>query len=40
MTVTLKSEKVRSKFGNISLKLFHKANWSKINENTKTKLRL
>ena len=38
MTVTLKSEKIRSEDRNISLKLYHKANWSKINENIKNKL--
>ena len=38
MTVTLKSEKIRSEDRNISLKLYHKANLSKINENIKNKL--
>ena len=38
MTVTLKSEKIRSEDRNISLKLHHKANWSKINWNNKNKL--
>ena len=38
ITVTLKSEKIRSEDRNISLKLYHKANWSKINENIKNKL--
>ena len=38
MTVTLKSEKIRSENRNISLKLYHKANWSKINGNIKNKL--
>ena len=38
MTATLKSEKIRSEDRNISLKLYHKANWSKINENIKNKL--
>ena len=31
MTVTLKSEKLRSEDRNISLKLYHKADWSRIN---------
>ena len=38
MTVTLKSEKVRSESRNIFRKLYHEANWSKMNENMKTKL--
>ena len=38
MAVTLKSEKLRSEDRNISLKLYHKADWSKINENIKNKL--
>ena len=38
MTAILKSEKIRSEDRNISLKLYHKANWSKINENIKNKL--
>ena len=38
MTVTLKSEKIRSVNRNISLKLYHKADWSKINRNIKNKL--
>lgn len=38
MTVILKSEKVRYESRNISLKLYHKTNWSKTNENIETKL--
>ena len=38
MTVTLKSKKLRSQDRNISLKLYHKADWSKINESIKNKL--
>ena len=38
MTVTLKSEKFRSEDRNISLKVHHMADWSKINENVKNKL--
>ena len=38
MTVTLKSEKLRSEDRKISLKLYHKADWSKINGNIKNKL--
>ena len=37
MTVTLKSEKLRSEDRNISLKLYHKADWSKINGNIRNK---
>ena len=39
MTVTLTSEKLRSEYRNISLKLYHKTDWSKINENIKNKLK-
>ena len=35
MTVTLKSEKLRSKDRNIFLRLYHRADWSKINGNIK-----
>ena len=38
MTVTLKSEKLRSEDRNISLKLYHQADWSKINGNIKNEL--
>ena len=38
LKVTLKSEKLRSEDRNISLKLYHKADWSKINESIKNKL--
>ena len=38
MTVTLTSEKLRSEDRNISLKLYHKADWSKINKYIKNKL--
>ena len=38
MTVTLKSEKARPESRYISLKLYHKADWSKLNENIKAKL--
>ena len=37
MTVTLKYGKLRSEDRNISLKLYHKADWSKINGNIKNK---
>ena len=39
MTVTLTSQKLRSEDRNISLKLYHKAEWSKINESIKNKLK-
>ena len=38
MTVTLKSKKLRSEDRNISLKLYHKADWSNLNRNIKNKL--
>ena len=38
MTVTLKSKKLRSEDRNIPLKLYHKADWSKIDGNIKYKL--
>ena len=38
LTVTLTSKKVRSDDRNISLKLHHNADWSKVNENIKGKL--
>ena len=38
MTVTLKSEKLKFEDRSISLKLYHKADWSKINGNIKNKL--
>ena len=38
MTVTLTSEKLRSKGRNISQKLYHTADWLKINENIQNKL--
>ena len=38
MTVKLPSEKLRSEYRNISLKLYHKADWSKINKNIQNKL--
>ena len=38
MTVTLKSEKLRSEDRNITLKLYPKVDWSKINESIKNKL--
>ena len=38
MTVTLRSEKLRSEDRKISLNLYHKADWSKINGNIKNKL--
>ena len=37
-TVTLTSQKLRSEDRNISLKLYHKADWSKINKNINNKL--
>ena len=39
MTVSLKSEKIRSEDRNISLKLYHNANWSKVNGNIKNRLK-
>ena len=38
VTVTISSQKLRSKDRNISLKLCHKTDWSRINENIKNKL--
>ena len=38
MTVMLISKKIRSDNRNISLKLYHKADWLKINGNIKNKL--
>ena len=38
MTVTLKSEKLRSEDRNISLRLYHRVDWSKINGNIKNTL--
>ena len=38
MTVILTSEKLRSEDRNISLKLYNKTDWSKINESIKNKL--
>ena len=38
MAVTLKSEKLRLQFRNISLELYHKPDCSKINEDIKIKL--
>ena len=38
MTVKLISKKIRSDNRNISLKLYHKADWLKINGNIKNKL--
>ena len=38
MTATISSQKLRSKDRNISLKLYHKTDWSRINENIKNKL--
>ena len=38
LTVTLTSKKLRPEDRNISLKLHHMADWSKVNENIKSKL--
>ena len=38
MTITLKSNKLRSEDRNISLNLYHKVDWSNINANIKNKL--
>ena len=38
MTVTISSQRLRSKDRNISLQLNHKTDWSRINENIKNKL--
>ena len=38
MTITLKSNKLRSEDRNISLNLHHKVDWSNINANIKNKL--